>query len=162
LTCIGGYGEVKSVTGRAVAPIFLDMAGPKMTGIKSVEITALRMALLEEGWSVADLAKRCGIPRGSLSTWMCAGCPTARPRYLIEAAFAYRRPIWSTPAELESRRHCLEVFGFDPHLKAVRELKQLGPDIGADFSNCTNQAAMVREVFARAAVTRKPVNPIKQ
>jgi hypothetical protein len=40
----------------------------------------------------------------------------------------------------------------------VRALRRLAKDIGADFSLCTDKAAMISEVFARAAITNKPLN----
>jgi hypothetical protein len=136
------------------ARIFLVMAEQKSNRLKSPELVALRVALAEEGLSQAELARGCGIPPASLSSWIWGGGATARPRHLIERFFGYRRPIWSTSRELDQRKHCLEVFGADPYLLTVKELRQLARETGADFSNEPDREGMIREILAKAAVTR--------
>lgn len=124
--------------------------------IMSIEVRVLKAAMLEENLSAADLAERCGVALGTFRNWICAGFPVVSSRYQVEAAVGYR-PIWSSLEEIKQRRHCLEVFGLDPRLATVQQLRLLGPDIGADFSGCATLDQLIGEVFARAAITRSPI-----
>ena len=121
--------------------------------LRAIETDAVWIALIEEGMDVPALAERCGLKACSLASALSNGFPDALTRFKVEAlGFAYRRPIWSDAKALEERRRCLEKFGFDPYLVGVRALRRLAKDIGADFSLCRNKAAMIAEVFARAAI----------
>jgi hypothetical protein len=45
-------------------------------------------------------------------------------------------------------------FGFDPSLLTVRELRGKAAEVGADFSGCLDNAAMVREILGRVGIGR--------
>ena len=124
--------------------------------LPSVEAVTVRHLMLQEGLTIRELAKRSGIPPRSLTAELCAGVPSEPTRFKIERGFDYRYPIWSDPKTLALRHQCVQVFGFDPELISVLQLKKLAPTIGLDFSNCVNKADYVRECFARACV-RKPL-----
>jgi hypothetical protein len=117
-----------------------------------VETDAVRIALIEEGMDVRALAIASDLKPCSLSSALSKGFPNALTRFKVEAGFQYRRPIWSDGETLEQRRRCLEKFSFDPYLVGVRGLRWFAKGIGADFSLCTDKAAMIREIFARAAI----------
>lgn len=117
-----------------------------------LETRVVRIAMIEEGLSVARLAALSNMPAYLLSNSLTKSFPHQLTRYRVEAGFQYRRPIWSDAETLERRRQCVERFGFDPYLIGVRELRRRAAEIGADFSLCTDKHAMIREVFARAAI----------
>lgn len=123
--------------------------------LRSVEADSVRIALIEEGMRVRDLARASGLKPSSSASALSNGFPDALTRWKVEAGFQYRRPIWSDASSLEQRRRCLKRFGFDPYLAGVRALRRLARDIGADFSLCTGKSAMIREVLARAAIPEK-------
>jgi hypothetical protein len=137
------------------------MAEQKTTKLcgADLETRVVRIAMIEEGLSVRQFAARCKMPARFLSASLARNFPHQLTRFRVEAGFGYRRPIWGTAQELELRRQCVERLGFDPQLVGVRELHQRAQEIGADFTLCDSKAAMVREVFARAAVTKTKQSP---
>jgi hypothetical protein len=118
----------------------------------------VRIAMIEEGLSVREFAALCGMPAALLSDSLTKNFPYQLTRDRVEAGFGYRRPIWSDFRTLELRRMCVERLGFDPHLTGVRELRRRAVEIGADFSLCVSKAALIREVFARAAIKHTTAN----
>ena len=119
-----------------------------------METDAVRIAMIEEGMDVRALAIASDLKPCSLSSALSKGFPNALTCFKVEAGFKYRRPIWSDSKTLEQRRRCLEKWSFDPYLVGVRGLRWLAKDMGADFTLCTDKAAMIREIFARAAIPK--------
>ena len=115
----------------------------------------MRIAMIEEGLSVRDFAALCKMPAHLLSDSLTKNFPYQLTRHRVEAGFHYRRPIWQDFKTLELRRLCVERLGFDPYLVGIRELRRRAEEIGADFSLCVSKAALIREVFARAAVRKQ-------
>lgn len=138
-----------------------DTVNKTVVRLRSVETDAVRIALIEEGLDVRALAIASGLKPCSLSSALSKDFPDALTRFKVEAGFQHRRPIWSNIKTLEQRRRCLEKFGFDPYLVGVRRLRSLAKSIGADFSLCADKAAMIREVFARAAIPNTTTKPDK-
>jgi hypothetical protein len=133
------------------------MTKQKQTSQRGAELETrvVRIAMIEEGLSVARLAAASKMTARLLSDSLTKNFPYELTRHRVEAGFGYRRPIWMDAQNLDMRRQCVERFGFDPYLIGVRELHRRANEIGADFSLCTGKAAMIREVFARAAIPNK-------
>jgi hypothetical protein len=134
------------------------MGSQKKNNFVSLETATVRVALIEEGWSFCTAATRCGLTTQAFADAMCYNFPHRLTRYKMEAALGYKRPIWSDAGTLSAREGCVRKFGFDPYIVGMRELRSRAGQVGADFSTCTNKMAMIREVFARAAITKDTAN----
>jgi len=97
--------------------------------IKSVEVDTIRIAMLQRGWSSADVAKRAGFKTRSFEAQMSTGFPNTLGRLKVEAAFDYFLPVWSTTKTLAVRKFCRDKFGADPSLLSLPELRQLAARI---------------------------------
>jgi hypothetical protein len=84
----------------------------------------LAYVLRNEGWSLETFAGRCGVTPGVFKYQRGAGFPSRRLRWRIEAALDYRA-VWSTDQEVQLGRRCWEMFGCDPRLIPLPQLRAL-------------------------------------
>ncbi|MDB6112986.1 MAG: hypothetical protein JWR69_4736 [Pedosphaera sp.] len=132
----------------------------KMRKPKTVEANTVRIAIIQDGLTVGELAARCGMSSLCLSAAITSNFPCQRTRHRVEAGLGYTRAIWSDASTLAQRKKCVLVFGFDPYLVERDFMRSQAAAIRADFSGCYSKADFIKEVFARAAVTNpKPTAP---
>lgn len=93
--------------------------------IKNTETDTVRIALIQRGWSYADIARRAGLSTRSFSTQLSGNFPNTLARAKVEAAFEYSVPIWCSIKTQAARKFCCDRFGSDPALVALPALRQL-------------------------------------
>lgn len=137
------------------------MAKTDKTLRRTPEITALRIALLQRGWSVSDLASRCKFAPGRMAVELSASCPSLKNRCRIERATGM--VLWSSHAEFARRSRIFERLAVDPGFHDLRELLAAAQCAGIDVIGARKEKAKLirrlEEYFAANPTRSKPTTP---
>ncbi|MGD0745624.1 MAG: hypothetical protein ABSA45_10755 [Verrucomicrobiota bacterium] len=97
--------------------------------LKSCEADMVRIKLIRRGWSLADIARRCGLSERSFATQLSGSFPNIAARAKVEMAFDYSVALWDSAGALAARKLCRDRFGADPALLSLSALRQLAAQI---------------------------------
>jgi hypothetical protein len=84
----------------------------------------LKEEMARQGLSVADLAERCQLGFRSMQNEMRMGISSQRLRKRIEHELSLRS-VWSSSAEITFRQRTSDLFGLDPGIASLEEIKAL-------------------------------------
>jgi hypothetical protein len=127
-----------------------------------VAVKALRIALIQRGLTVRQVAQVISQTPGGLSSMITRGVDSQRTRDAIEAALGYRHPIWSSSGALAARKRCVSLLGFDPMLASLEDLRRHAGTLGIQaVRRFPGRRGLAQEVLAVVAVLPAP-NSIKK
>lgn len=130
----------------------------------SPEITALRIELLRRGWSVSDLAVKCGVPAGGMTVDVSSGGKSRKNRARIERCLDM--VLWSSQADFNRRSRIFERIGVDPGFHDLSEILAAAQRAGIDVTGARKEKSkLIRRIEEFIAArpnfntTPKPQNP---
>jgi hypothetical protein len=90
--------------------------------LKSVEVDALKIKMIERALTLDSLAAACGVKSVTLANQIAKSFPSRRLRLVAENALNH--PLWSSPAEFENRQQLARQLGFDPFVIHETKLRR--------------------------------------
>ena len=92
-----------------------------MASLKSVEVDALKIKMIERALTVDSLAAACGVKSITLSNQIAKSFPSRRLRLMVEKVL--NLPLWSSQAEFAGRNELVRRCGFDPFAMNETQLR---------------------------------------
>lgn len=136
-------------------------AGPRKRAVSPVSTTIVRIELLKRGWSVQELADRCGLTYSTLRHELAYGFPEQTVRLKVDSVFG--QPVFSTLRAFQRRRALAAAIGFDPYLEKKTELQAWATNHGCPFSNrgrIFRKAELIAKIASRLLMPKKDPFPL--